>query len=86
MSVRPDLTWPEGGVTRVPYRVYSDHEIYAREQARIFRGPVWNFLCLALEIPKPGDFKTTFVGETPVIVTRDGDGGVRDRARRVPAA
>ena len=82
MSVRPDLTWPEGGVTRVPYRVYSDHEIYAREQARSFRGPVWNFLCLALEIPNPGDFKTTFVGETPVIVTRDGDGGVNAMVNR----
>jgi len=82
VSVRPDLTWPEGGVTRVPYRVYSDHEIYAREQARIFRGPVWNFLCLALEIPNPGDFKTTFVGETPVIVTRDGDGGVNAMVNR----
>ncbi len=51
------LQWPEGGVTRVPYRIYTDPEIYALEQSCIYRGPIWNFLCLELEIANPGDFK-----------------------------
>jgi phenylpropionate dioxygenase-like ring-hydroxylating dioxygenase large terminal subunit len=37
---------------------------------------VWNFLCLECEIPKPGDYKTTFVGDTPIIVARAQDGTV----------
>jgi len=70
------LHWPAEGATRVPYRVYHDPEILKLEHERIFRGPVWNYLCLAVEIPDKGDFKTTFVGEIPVIVTRNRDGEV----------
>ena len=44
--------WPAAGLTRVPYWVYSDPGIYAEEQARIFRGPTWNFLCLEAELPR----------------------------------
>ena len=38
--------WPAEGLTRVPYWVYSDRDTYEEEQARIFRGPTWSFLCL----------------------------------------
>ena len=48
--------WPALDYSRVPYRLYHDAEIYAREQERIFRGPVWNFLGLDAEIPEPGRF------------------------------
>lgn len=74
--------WPEGGVTRVPYRVYTDPDIYALEQERIFRGPIWSFLCLEIDIPNPGDFKTNFVGEIPVVVTRDENGDVHAMVNR----
>ncbi len=61
-------------MSRAPYRVYTDAELYAREQQLIFRGPTWNFVGLEAEIPNPGDFKTTFIGDAPVIVTRDAHG------------
>jgi len=76
------LQWPEGGITRIPYRLYSDPEIYALEQQRIFRGPVWNFLCLEIDIPNAGDYKTSTVGEVPVIVTRDENGDVHAMVNR----
>jgi anthranilate 1,2-dioxygenase large subunit len=63
--------WPALDYSRVPYRLYHDAELYGREQERIFRGPVWNFLGLDAEIPNPGDFRATYVGETPVIFNRD---------------
>jgi anthranilate 1,2-dioxygenase large subunit len=69
--------WPALDYSRVPYRLYHDAEIYAREQARIFQGPVWNYLGLDVEIPNPGDFRTTYIGDTPVIVNRDERGDVR---------
>ena len=67
------LAWPEGGVARVPFRVFSDAEIYALEQEKIFKGPIWNFLCMEVDVAKPGDVRTTWVGETPVVVTHDQD-------------
>jgi len=78
MSVVPETrAWPAEGITRVPYWVYQDEGIYAREQERIYRGATWNFLGLEAELPTPGDFKTTFVGEMPVVVTRDLQGALR---------
>lgn len=66
--------WPAEGITRVPYWAYNDEEVYAQELKNIHRGRTWNFLCLEAELPNPGDFKTTFVGDMPVIVTRGPDG------------
>lgn len=66
--------WHEMGTARVPYHVYTDPQIYAREQERIFRGRSWNYVGLAAEIPNPGDFKRTAIGDKPVVVTRDAEG------------
>src|SRR5262249_37569819 len=65
--------WPKEGNSRVPYRMFSDPEVYRAELERVFLGPTWQFLVLADELPNPGDYKTTFLGETPVIVTRGDD-------------
>lgn len=61
---------------RVPYRVFTDPAYYQREQEEIFQGETWSFVALEAEIAEPGDFKSTFIGETPVIVTRGSDGAV----------
>ncbi len=76
------LTWPTADATRIPYRLYDDPEIYALEQQRIFRGPIWNFLCLDIDIPQPGDFKMATVGDIPVVVTRDGEGKIHAMVNR----
>lgn len=60
--------------TRIPYALFQSPDIYKREQKRIFQGPNWNYLCLEIEVPKRGDFVSTFAGETPIIVTRAEDG------------
>ena len=80
--MKTQLEWPAEGVTRSPYRVMSDPEIYALEQERIFRGPVWNYLCLEAELPKPGSFRTTYIGDTPIIVARDKDGAINAMVNR----
>jgi len=69
-------TWPQEGLIRVPYWVFHDPDIYRLEEERIWRGPTWSFLALDAEIPRPFDYKNTFVGETPVVVTRAEDGSV----------
>ncbi|HKP80165.1 MAG TPA: Rieske 2Fe-2S domain-containing protein [Phenylobacterium sp.] len=67
--------WPSEDGSHAPYRVFTDPDVYAREQERIFRGETWSFVALEAEIPNVGDFKSTYIGDTPVVVTR-GDGGV----------
>src|SRR5215831_7460800 len=81
-SHRPPFPWPAEGNARVPYRVFSDQEIYREELSRIFLGPTWQFLTLASELPTPGNYLTTFVGETPVIVARSHDGRIHAMLNR----
>jgi phenylpropionate dioxygenase-like ring-hydroxylating dioxygenase large terminal subunit len=68
--------WPGATLTRVPYWVYHDAANYRAELRRIFEGPVWNYVCLESDLARPGDYRTTFVGEMPVIVVRDETGAV----------
>ena len=75
MTLTADI-WPTLDYSRVPYRLYHDVDAYDREQERIFRGPTWNYLGLDAEIPNHGDFRTTWVGDTPVIINRDQAGAV----------
>lgn len=70
------IQWRGPGFTRVPYEVYSDAPTAQQEQERIFRGATWNYLCLEAELPEAGSYRTTFVGETPVVVVKDADGEI----------
>ena len=70
----PSLGWSVSDGARTPYKVFTDRGIYEEEQRRIFRGPSWSFLALAGELRNPGDYKSTFIGDMPVVVTFDKDG------------
>ncbi|HWB52294.1 MAG TPA: Rieske 2Fe-2S domain-containing protein [Stellaceae bacterium] len=70
------VNWPSNALSEVPFRVYTDPAQYALEQERIFKGETWSYLCLAAEIPDPGDWVATTVGEVAVIVGRDETGAV----------
>ena len=71
------LRWPDLGVCRVPYQVFTDPAVYAYEQERIFRGDTWQWVGLEIETPNPGDFKTQRLGDTPVIMVRDAQGAIK---------
>jgi anthranilate 1,2-dioxygenase large subunit len=67
------VSFPRSDGSRIPYEIYSSPEIYELEEERIFRGPTWSFVALEVELPNPADFKSTFVGTTPVVLTRNDD-------------
>ena len=70
------FTWPGEDVSRVPFQVYTDQAIYEAEQRLVFQGPTWNLLCVEAEIPTAGDYRTSYVGNAPVIVNRDETGRI----------
>jgi phenylpropionate dioxygenase-like ring-hydroxylating dioxygenase large terminal subunit len=70
------ILWKGPGLTRVPFEVYTDTATAQQEQQRIFHGDTWNYLCLEAELPEGGHYRTTFVGDTPVVVVKDDDGEI----------
>ena len=77
-----DVEWERKDYSRIPYWLYHDSRVYQREQELIFRGRSWSYLCLEAEMPAPGDFRTTWGGDTPILVNRDGDGVVHAMVNR----
>lgn len=61
--------------------LYVDPEIYRLEQQRIFQS-TWVYVGHESEVPAVGDYKTSFIGDIPVIVTRSEDGKVNVMGNR----
>lgn len=62
--------------TAMDYAVYHSPAIFNAEQENVFRGQTWAYLGLEAEIPNSGDFRSTHVGQTPVVLTRAAGGGI----------
>ena len=56
-------------------RIYGDQTVYDDEMERIF-GRAWLMIGHQSLVPAPDDFFHTYMGEDPVILTRDGQGGL----------
>ena len=70
------LDWEGGGTSRIPFALYTDEQLHRKELERFFYRGHWCYVGLEAEIPKPGDFKRTMVGERSVILVRAADGAI----------
>ncbi|QJD71441.1 aromatic ring-hydroxylating dioxygenase subunit alpha [Marinobacterium sp. LSUCC0821] len=68
--------WDQEGTSRIPFSVYTDESIHQLELERLFYKNHWCYVGLEAEIPEPGDFKRTVIGERSVIMVRDDDGEI----------
>lgn len=75
-ATRTDYSWPKEGISRVPFWIYTDPAVYDLEQRKVFQGPTWNYVGLEAEVANPGDFKSTYIGDTPVVLTHARDGSL----------
>jgi anthranilate 1,2-dioxygenase large subunit len=62
-TAEPRVAWPSNGTSEVPFRLCADPAQYQREQERLFKGPTWNYLCLAVELARPDDGVATALGQ-----------------------
>ena len=70
------IVWPEQGYTHVPYQIYTDPGVFEREMERIFCADGWSYVGLEVEVPNPGDYLVTRIGNRSIIVTRDQQGEI----------
>lgn len=63
------------GPDRIAGTLYTDPRLFELEMDRIFHR-TWVWVAHESEIAEPGDFRSSWVGRLPVIVTRDRKGGI----------
>jgi salicylate 5-hydroxylase large subunit len=68
---QPAHVWENEGSSRIPFWAYTDDAIYKKELDRLFYKGHWSYIGLEAEVPNPGDFKRTVIGERSVVMTRD---------------
>ncbi|MFJ6728437.1 aromatic ring-hydroxylating dioxygenase subunit alpha [Streptomyces sp. NPDC091281] len=61
--------------TRIDRRIYTDPEVFALEQKRLF-GRAWQYVAHESELARPGDYRARLVAGKPIIVTRTKDGSL----------
>ncbi len=71
-SVNGLVDWKQGIVSR---EIFVNEELYQREQEQIF-ARAWLFLGHESQIPKPGDYFVSSMGEESVILCRDRSGTI----------
>ncbi len=74
MQTPASVAWPSGDTSRIPFAVYTDPDLHQKELERFFYQGHWCYVGLEAEVPNPGDFKRTVVGERSVILSRAADG------------
>ena len=71
------LNWSGDSTHHIPFGVYTDPNRHKLELERFFYNKHWCYVGLEAEIPNPGDYKRSSIGERSVIMARADDGAVQ---------
>ncbi|MGR4867582.1 aromatic ring-hydroxylating dioxygenase subunit alpha [Variovorax sp. LARHSF232] len=71
------VRWESDGTSRIPFMAYQGEAQHKKELERFFYNKHWCYVGLEAEIPSPGDFKRSSIGERSVIMVRDMQGEIR---------
>ncbi|WJJ14354.1 aromatic ring-hydroxylating dioxygenase subunit alpha (plasmid) [Prescottella equi] len=61
----------------LPKEIFSDPAVYHEELERIFYGPYWHPVAHRAELSEINSFKTTWLGEIPILISRGADDRIR---------
>jgi len=76
-SVFPErIRWESDKTSRIPFMAYQGQAQHEKELERFFYNRHWCYVGLEAEIPEPGDFKRSAIGERSVIMVRDMEGDI----------
>jgi len=70
------LNWKGNSASRTPFEAFTSEALYQTELDRLFYAQHWCYIGLEAEIPHPGDFQRSEIGERSVIMARTQDGEV----------
>ena len=68
--------WEAAHTARIPFDIYTSEALHAEELQRFFYRGHWCYVGLEAEVPNPGDFRRSVVGERSVIMSRAEDGSI----------
>tara|TARA_Y100000780_G_C13692539_1_gene420143 strand:+ start:4829 stop:6082 length:1254 start_codon:yes stop_codon:yes gene_type:complete len=71
-----ETEWKFDDKSKIPFWAYTNKGIYEKELKNIFYKKHWCYVGLEAEIPEPGDFKRTVIGERSVIMVRNEQGEI----------
>ncbi len=72
----PQQSLPPSLMSTLPGAYYTDPDVFALEQRRIFES-MWFCAVRAADLPRPGAFKTVQVGTESILITRARDNSIR---------
>jgi salicylate 5-hydroxylase large subunit len=75
-TLTPKPHWPAADSARIPVAVYTGDALHREELERFFYRGHWCYVGLEAEVPNPGDFRRSVVGERSVIMSRTADGAI----------
>ena len=69
--------------TEVHRDIFVDEEVFQLEMEHLFAN-TWVYVGHASQVPQPGDYYTTTVGDQPVVMVRHNDGSIKVLHNRCP--
>jgi salicylate 5-hydroxylase large subunit len=72
----PPAAWGDAPTSRVPGWAYTSETLYREELQRLFYRGHWCYVGLECEVPEPGDWRRSAVGERSVVMVRDTVGDI----------